>query len=190
MVVALAATGCGLENQLRKTFTVEQSIPEQVIPGDPIGLMGPPQALPPIALNMESEDGYKDQVEQFDLVVRVSIRSLQLRITPSSDDPAIDGLEDDVADDFSFLEWVEIFVEATVDGGLLRERVAVVEPGSPQLEPGGRELNFTCTGADVSAILTAEGGYRLVVQVTGRLPVDDVIFDGSLRARVTVAADW
>ena len=97
-----------------------------------------------------------------------------------------DPVEDGNPDTFDFLDAVDVFLEATVNGQASRVRVAYLPSGDSQLSAGASSLTLQTTGADILPYVEAPGGYKVAVDATGSIPPDAVTFDGRIVYRVTV----
>ncbi len=183
VLAAFLCAGC-TSDWARYTFDVDEDIPEQTIPGSALGgtLTGGPS---PVSVNFRAEQEYQQQ--DFDNVDRVIIKTLTLSITANSTNPARDAIENGLPDDWSFLQSMDIFIEATVNGVPSSERVAFLPSGDAQFAAGNTTLNFQCTRVDVLPYFEAPGSYKLRISATGSVPPDDVIFNGRVVAEVTAS---
>lgn len=185
LLVCLFVGGClGSDDDLFSwSFSVDEQIGEQTIPTSPTG-GSLTLSLPAIALDLSQEPEYQN--EAFDLITGVAVTGLSLSITPASTDPGVDPSEDGVADDFSFIDSISLWVDATIDGTTTSVRVAYLDSGDPQLDPGNQTVQFQMTGVNLLDYVEAGGGYTLRIEVSGTVPPDDVSFDGLMTYEVTV----
>jgi len=189
--VAFAAVsfcaGCLDSNEgfLHFDFIVNYDTPESTIPGNPILSLLPPQSLPEIPVDMNTDSEFNSQI--FDHLVDIELRQLVFTITASSTDPAVDLLEPatPTPDDWSFLESVEIWFRnpTTLEEGL----AAYIAAGDTQLDPGNSNLSFACTEIDLLDYFDGGNNTVLVIKAVGTTPPDDVIFQVSARFRVVAA---
>lgn len=170
LALGLAASGCvGVGS-----FELVVPIAEQRIDGNPLGglLGGALFELPiPLDVDLAAETAARDTGP----AQHVRLASLSLSITASSE-PAGDS------DDFEFVDSAEIFVESRDPAtSLPRARIARVDT----VEPGTRTLVFLVDD-DVDLLPYVQEGARLSSRASGRVPPDDVSFDGRVVLAVEV----
>ncbi len=187
LAASFACMGCLDSNEgfLPFDFTVDYDVPEQRVPGDPVLALLPPQELPeiPIPIDLQEDSDFNSRV--FDHLVDIEMRELVFAITASSTDPAVDLNEPSpaTADDWSFLQSVEIWIEHPVT--LQRALVAFINEGSAQLQPGETTLRFLCAGTNLIDYFDSSYNTNIVIKAVGKVPEDDIIFNASADFKVT-----
>lgn len=166
LATLVALTGCaGIGD-----FDVRRSIGEQRVQGNPLaGILGDLFAVPiPMDVDIASETDARDTGP----AQRAHLAALKLRITATSE-----GASD--TDDFGFLDSVDVFIESTrPSSGLPRTRIAqAVDIASD------RDLPFDVVQS-VDVLPYADEGSRFVSEVEGRVPGDDVSFDGTFTVTI------
>jgi hypothetical protein len=160
-------TGC-----LRADFDVDRDIAEQRVPGSLVSGLLDDLLAAPIAMNVDVASETEARGTGPATAARLSL--LELSIT----DTAETGSDDD---DFAFLDEVSVFVESTREGSSL-PRLLVAEARG---ESGLRTLRFT-TIDGVDLLAHVEEGARFASEAVGRVPPDDVTFDGAYRVRIEI----
>lgn len=187
MVILLPSAGCfdSSDGYLHFTFEVNYNVPEQTMPGDPLLALLPPQPIPEIPVDMNTDTEFSSQV--FDHLVRIRLEELSFAITANSTDPAYDDLESitPTPDDWSFLQSAEIWVR--YPGTDVEGLVAFVPEGDPQLASGSPVLAFVCLNTDILDYFDSGHNTTLVLRAIGSFPPDDVIFQASAKFKVTAA---
>lgn len=166
----LALTACGPRGLL--SFELGHDIAEQRVEGSPVGgLLGNVVEVPiPLDVDLAAETASRDTGP----AQHVYLTELRFDIT-TTEEPAGD------ADDFDFLDAVEIYVESARSGSSLpRRRLAALEA----VPRGARRLELRPDGLDL--IEYVREGARLTSSGSGRLPPDDVSFSGHLTLAVEV----
>jgi hypothetical protein len=151
-------------------FDVERTIAEQRVQGSPLaGLLGDLFAVPiPMDVNIASETSARDAGP----AQAAHLKALVLEIT------ATDQASGD-ADDFGFLDSVDVFIESTRAGtSLPRARIAQ----ATDIEASAR-LEFEVIRS-VNVLPYSEEGSRFTSEVEGSVPSDDVSFAGRFTLRV------
>lgn len=146
-------------------FPVEVSVQEQRVEGSPLGgLLGGVFDVPiPLDVDLTAETAARDTGP----AQHVRLSELSLSITGTAE-----GAGD--TDDFDFLDSAEIFVESAASGSSLpRVRVARIDPA-----PDGARSVFFETDTSVDLLPYVNEGARLTSSAEGRVPPDDVTFDG------------
>jgi len=111
------------------------------------------------------------------------IRDLRLEIQDESES---DTSDDGAIDSFDFLSGLSVSIRASFGGVVQQEVVAFLPDGDPQFGTAARELSLSVVGSDLLDYLQASGGYQLVLNISGNVPPDAVIFGGAVRYRVGV----
>ena len=157
VVIALTPAGCSLAD-----FDVDQPIVEQRVQGS--GIPAPLAALFPLPLDLDL--AAEIQKRTTGPIDRVSLASLTLSITATAQPPGD-------RDDWSFVDEIHVFVRSSRAGSTLpRVEIArVVAPGAVtslafEVERGVNLQPYVSEGS----VVESEG--------RGRLPADDVTFDG------------
>ena len=164
-------------------FNVDEPVPEQTVMGNPLGGLLGDGDFDPVGMDVTIQQEY--QQETFDFLRSLELTALSFSITADSTNPSIDTLEDGQPDDFSFIDEIQVYIQADFGGGPQTELIAFLNSGDPQLDPGNSTISLTTTGVNILDYMEAPGGYTIEVQATGTLPPDDVIFDGLATYKVT-----
>jgi len=114
------------------------------------------------------------------------IRDLRLEIQDESESAESDTSDDGAIDSFDFLSGLSVSIRASFGGVVQQEVVAFLPDGDPQFGTAARELRLSVVGSDLLDYLQASGGYQLVLNISGNVPPDAVIFGGAVRYRVGV----
>ena len=118
------------------------------IPGLPIGI---PLVIAlediPVPVNLADQPGYSDG--DFDFVTSVRVRELEFEITPESNDPANDQLEDGNLDSFEFVSNLDISLRAVVDGTETIVEVASLPGNDPQIASNATILSMNVLDTDI-----------------------------------------
>ena len=151
-------------------FDVERTNAEQRVQGSPIaGLLGDLFAVPiPMDVDVASETAARDAGP----AQAARLRALVLHTT-NTEESAGD------TDDFGFLDSVDVYIESTRQGSRL-PRTLVAQASDIAASP---RLEFHVVRS-VDVLPYAEEGSRLISEVKGRLPPDDVSFAGRFTLRV------
>ncbi len=185
--LAVLCTGCldSDEGFLHFSFTIDQDVPEQTLPGDPLLALLPPSSLPDIPIPVDA--GGEINSQAFDHLVRIRLKQLVFAISTSSSDPAVDTTEPDppTPDDWSFLDSVEIWIRHPVTSE--EALIAYIAAGDPQLEPGTTAIVFNCLDTDMLDYFDSAYNTTLIIRAVGTVPPDNVIFGGSVTLKVTAA---
>ena len=161
-LLLLLATGCGVAD-----FEVTQLIAEQRVMGSP--LPGPLGALFPLPLNIDISQKIKEM--ETGPIDSVTLTKLTLKVTATAMDGG--GVGGD-RDDWSFVDEIHVFVSSTKSGTTLPkvEIASVMNPG------GTMTLDFTVLkNVDLNPYINEGSVVEGVSE--GRLPEDDVSYDGS-----------
>jgi len=155
------ATGCGA------SFTFDYDVPEQAVQGSLLGnLLGPTLLDVPLEIDLQAQTEAHDTGP----ARHVYLSSLTLDLT-TTEEPSGD------ADDFDFLDRVEIYVQGTT---LPQVLVAVLDPAPS----GERSLSITPQGVDLQPYIVE--GADLSASAEGVEPPDDVTFTGHLVFEVEI----
>jgi hypothetical protein len=149
--------GCSIAD-----FDVDQAVPEQHVRGTSIP--GPLAALFPIPVSLDLDS--KIKARETGPIDGVTLSSLALTIT-ATDRPGGD------ADDWAFVERVDVYVESTKSGSALpRVRIAsVAMPGAVQTMEFAVESGVNLKPyVDEGSVVNSMG--------SGTAPSDDVSYDG------------
>jgi hypothetical protein len=157
VVVAAMLAGCGVAD-----FDIEQPVLEQRVQGSP--LPGPLAALFPLPLDVNISQKIKEM--ETGPIDSVTLSRLSLKITaaamPSGD-----------RDDWSFVDAIHVFVKSSQSGSSL-PRVEIARVAMP-----GRVTTLAfevMTDVDLQPYI--EEGSIVEGESSGRLPEDDVTYDG------------
>jgi hypothetical protein len=148
-------------------ITIDRAIPEQVVAGNPLSPVLPAGLEFPIPLDIDLEA--EAEAMNAGPVQRVTLESVRLDIT-STEEPPGD------TDDWDFVSSIRVFVESSASGSdLPRVQVAVLDP-----TPDGQRRLQLDTDTSVNLKRYVEEGARLVAEVSGRAPPDDVSYGGQV----------
>lgn len=155
--IALALAGCGIAD-----FDITEPVIEQRVQGSP--LPGPLAVLFPLPLDINISQKIKEM--ETGPIDSVTLSRLTLRITPTAT-PSGD------TDDWSFVDSIRVFVKSNQSGSALpRVEIAnVTAPGAVTT------LEFDVM-EDVDLNPYVNEGSVVEGESTGRLPEDDVSYDG------------
>jgi hypothetical protein len=152
-----SVTGCSIAD-----FDVDQSVPEQHVRGTSIP--GPLTALFPLPISLDIESQIK--ARDTGPIDSITLASLALTITPT-DRPTGD------ADDWAFVNQVEVFVESTRSGSTLpRVKVANISM------PGAVQTMAFSVESSVNLKPYVDEGSKVESTGSGTAPSDDVSYDG------------
>jgi hypothetical protein len=167
ILALLVSSGCGLG------FNIDRDLPEQYVPGSPLGaLLGGLFEVPiPIELNLEEETAARNTGP----AKRVILKSLSLHVTETAE--STEG-----EDDLSFIDSVDVYVDSSLAESTLEPQLIAT---LGKVERGTREVDFD-TFTEVNLKPYVEEGALLTTMATGRAPSNAVTFAGSLRLRVEV----
>jgi hypothetical protein len=155
-VLAFVA-GCGVAD-----FDIEQPVVEQRVTGSP--LPGPLAALFPLPLSIDLSS--KIKAKETGPIDSVTLSKLTLSITAT----AMTGGD---SDDWSFVDEVHVFVKSNKSGTTL-PRVEIANVANPGAV---KTLEFHCdTSIDLNPYVNE--GSTVEGASSGRLPEDDVTYDG------------
>jgi len=182
-VLALAACA-GEDGTTLGRFSVTEDLAEARVEGSALAAL-PAGAILPFDLDVRGGQGFPSE-DEFDFLTRIEITDITLTIAPSSEDPEDDALENGLPDDFEFLDAIALSIEAEIDGERRSVDIASVPEGDARLARGSRSVTLSTTGENLLPFVEAPGGYRLVADASGTPPPDDVVFDGSVRYRLSV----
>jgi len=180
-VTALSLSAC--DGDTLGHFDADEDLPEIRIEGSPVSA-ALPSFFPPLPLDVQSSDSFKDQ--EYDYLSSIQLEALTLQISGSSTDPNEDTLEDGQADNFNFLSGASIHIAAQFDGGRRSELIGSIAEDDPQLSSSSTVLELNMTGIDILRFVEAPGGYQIEIQASGEAPPDAVIFSGLVEYRVGV----
>ena len=164
-------------------FNVDEQLDETRVEG--VGFVNIlPLTLSELDANVEDQESFAR--EDYDYVTEIVMKSLALRITDTSDNPDRDSFEDGNEDNFDFVESMKLYIQALLNGEQRKEEIAFLDSSDPQIATSTRQLTLSTTGIDILKFVEAEDGYQVIIEATGNVPPDDVIFDGQVTYRVGV----
>lgn len=166
--IAAALPGCGAIH-----FDVTQAIPEQRVQGNVLaGLLGTFFPAPfALSINLEQETKARGTGPAHS----ASLKSLTFRVTNISSPPKS-------TDNFDFVDSIEIFIESTKSGTTLtKKKVADLQP----VPKSSTMLTLRCY-SEVDLVPYINEGSRISSTASGRVPQNDVTFDGQLVVEVRV----
>ncbi len=156
-LMILTLSGCGITD-----FDIDQPISEQTIQGSSIP--GPLAALFPIPLSLDLTAKIKER--ETGPIDKITLSTLSLTIT-ATNKPAGD------TDDWSFVDEIDIFVESTKSGTTL-PKIQIATASSPGAV---QTIKFT-VDEEMNIKPYVDEGSKVESSSSGRLPADDVSFDG------------
>ena len=162
LLALVGLAGCGITD-----FDIDQDLVEQRIEGSLLG--GPLAAVFAIPLNLDLQADIA--AHDTGPIDSVTLSSLTLTITGTA-------RTDGDADDWSFVDRIDVYVKPTAGSSLMRRRIATVSNPGPVTA-----LHFDVDdGVDLQPYV--EQGATIDTEGSGTEPPDDVTFDG--RAVFTV----
>lgn len=164
--IALAAlqAGCGA-----LSFDVDQNLPEQTVPGSPLGGLLPSFIPNPIPLQIDLQAAEK--AHGTGPASHAYLSALTLAATPHSNPSG----------NFDFLDEVHIFVSAQNGGSLPRVEIATLKP----VPKGQTQVTFTIV-PNVDLLPYINAGAQIDSTASGRQPSMDFTFDGHLVVTVKI----
>jgi hypothetical protein len=177
--VVLAVVGCA---GLGLSFNRGVDIPVLTIDG---AAVPEEEEAPPFQTTLVLDVGGDVLGGEPGVVTAVTVVAADLWVHESSES---DSGEDGLPDDLSFLNSVEIYLEADVGGVPRRTLVASVAAGGAGLPPGSDYVALGTTGAALLELMSAPGGCVFTADVAGAVPPDDVAVAGQMVFHVAVAA--
>ena len=167
-------------------ISVDETLPETRVEG--VGITNIlPLTLSSMALDVTSAEAYAS--EEFDYTTEIKIRSLAFSITDSSTDHNEDAFEDGIDDNFDFISSLDLYIKATIDGEEKQTRIAYLGAEDSQIGSGASQLSLSVENVDILSYVEADGGYEVLVNATGEVPPDAVVFDGQIVYRVGIGFD-
>ena len=164
-------------------FNVDERLEETTVQGVGFGNVLP-LTLSELNADIEQQESYGQ--EDFDYVTEIRMTSLSLAIVEASDDPVRDSFEDGNEDNFDFVESLNLYIQANIGGTEQKESIAFLASTDPQIATSSRRISLETTGIDILDYVEADGGYQVVIEGSGNVPPDDVIFNGDVVYRVGV----
>jgi hypothetical protein len=164
-------------------FNVDERLEETTVQGVGFGNVLP-LTLSELNADIEQQESYGQ--EDFDYVTEIRMTSLSLAIVEASDDPDRDSFEDGNEDNFDFVESLNLYIQANIGGTEQKESIAFLASTDPQIATSSRRISLETTGIDILDYVEADGGYQVVIEGSGNVPPDDVIFNGDVVYRVGV----
>jgi hypothetical protein len=164
-------------------FNVDERLEETTVQGVGFGNVLP-LTLSELNADIEQQESYGQ--EDFDYVTEIRMTSLSLAIVEASDDPERDSFEDGNEDNFDFVESLNLYIQANIGGTEQKESIAFLASTDPQIATSSRRISLETTGIDILDYVEADGGYQVVIEGSGNVPPDDVIFNGDVVYRVGV----
>lgn len=165
--------GCLLGNDRLFSFLVINPLDEQRIPGDLLGgLVG---ALLPLSFDIDVDLDAETSSRGTGIAQHVTMVDFELRITGTG----VGALDSDDFDDF--LSSMTIFIEPRSSSSRLpRVQVATID----SVPSGAGTISLETNEIDL--IEYFREGARLATEATGRTPLDDITFDGTVTFEVEV----
>ena len=165
LAVAVAASGCGAIS-----FDVSQAVPEQQVPGSPIGGLLPsflPQPFP-VTINVQQETAKRSTGP----ARSANLKQVEFQITPHASPSG----------NFDFVDEIHIFVAASQSGSSLpMVEIATLKP----VPKGATTIDLTIVpGIDLLPYINA--GATISASATGHQPTQTVTYDGSVVVTVHI----
>lgn len=162
------AAGCGA---LR--FDIGQAVPEQRITGSVLGALLASFIPTPFSLNINLAQ--ETQARGTGPAQSAGLKALSFRLTNIPNPPRS-------SDNFDFVDRIEIFVESTKSGtSLTKQKVADLLT----VPRGVQTLNLQCY-PNVDLVPYINEGARISSTAAGKVPPQDVTFDGQITIEVRV----
>lgn len=157
-LIILTLGGCSITD-----FDVEQPIAEQTVQGS--NIPGPLAELFPIPLDLDLTAKIKER--DTGPIGTITLSNLSLTITATS-------MKSGDTDDWSFVDKIDVYVESTKSGtSLAKVKIATASsPGAVQT------IKFTVDDT-VNIKPYIDEGSKVESSGSGRVPADDVSYDGS-----------
>ena len=157
VTVAAAGSGCGI-----LSFDVDQDLPAQTIPGNPLGGVLPSflQAPIPLQVDLKAETDKRGTGP----ATHAYLKSLTLSATPHGSPSG----------NFDFLDEVHVFVEPQ-SGALPKVEVATQKP----VPRGQTSLDFTIV-PNLDLLPYVNAGAQITASASGRQPQQNFSYDGHL----------
>ena len=166
VAVAVAAAGCGAIS-----FDVSQSVPEQQVPGSPLGGILPsflPQPFP-ITIDIQQETARRSTGP----ASSANLKQVEFQITP----------HDSPQGTFDFVDEIHIFVAPSQSSG---SSLPMVEIANLKPVPKGQsKIDLTIVpGIDLLPYINA--GASISATASGHAPAGTVTYDGSVTVTVHI----
>ena len=166
LAVALAATGCGAIS-----FDVSQAVPEQQVPGSPLGGLLPsflPQPFP-VTIDVQQET----QKRSTGPASSANLKQVEFQITP----------HDAPRGNFDFVDEIHIFVAPSSSSG---SSLPMVEIANLKPVPKGQtKIDLTIVrGVDLLPYINA--GASISATASGHQPAETVTYDGTVVVTVHI----
>ncbi len=168
LAACLLLSACSLPFDFNFDINVARDVPEQSIPGSPVA--GPPAAM--IALPIQVAVGSEIAAMNSGSIDSVTLGAMYLDITATGE-PSGDS------DDWSFVDRVDLYVESTMNGTTL-PRLKVAAAVAP-----GAVTHLEFLPEDVNLLPYIHEGCALSAAATGRVPADEVSYDGKVTFRIS-----
>ena len=161
-LVVLVSSGCGLVS-----FDVTAVIPEQTVPGSPLGGILPSFLAAPVPLQVDLRQETQRRSTGPARTARLS--SITLAATP----------HDSPSGNFDFLDQIHVYVDSANDSSLPKREVAKLEP-----VPRGQTSLSLAIVPDVELLPYINQGAEISAQATGRQPTREFHYDGVVVIKV------
>jgi hypothetical protein len=160
LVVAVAAAGCGTI-----AFDVTQSVPEEQVPGSPIGGLLPgflPQPFP-ITIDVQQETSKRSTGP----ARSANLKKVEFRITP----------HDAPRGNFDFADEIHIFVAPASGSG---SSLPMVEIASSNPVPTGQTTIDLTIVPGIDLLPYIKAGATISATASGHQPAQTITYDGSV----------
>jgi len=183
--VTIAATllliGC--DGKTLGSISADEELPATRVEG--AGLTGIlPTTFSPFNLDVESSQAFRSA--DYDIINEIKITGITLRILPESQNAETDRSENGIADDFSFINTLSLYIQADINGASERELLAELPDRWNEMSKGLQEFSMVMQNLDILQYVEAEGGYRIESEASGNPPDDDVVFGGTVGYRAKI----
>lgn len=162
LVLLLATVACKKVDQLL-TFYIEDTQNIQISSSFPLGQFVP---LSPVTVNTKSEESFKNNKTEAELVKDVSLNKLTLTIT------------DPNSENFDFLKRIEIYISA-------KDQPEIKLASLEQVPMGVKSIELVSSGAKLDNYIKAES-YTLTTKAEIQKPIsEDITVRADSRFKVT-----
>lgn len=137
-----------------------------------------------IPIDLAEQEAYSDG--DFDYITSVKVRDIVFEIASDSQDPAVDTVEDGNLDSFEFVSGLSLSLSADVGGTLTEVPIAELPANDPQIASNATSLTMNVNSEENIRDLIEGDNVKLLINVTGSIPPDNVWVDAKIRFRVGI----
>jgi hypothetical protein len=179
VATALLLTAC--DGTTLGSFRADEEIPAIRVEGGGLVTVLPAEFTP---FNLDVKSSTAFESNSYDVLNEIKITDIRLLILPESENTETDTNENGVADDFSFISSLSLYIQAEIDGAVQRELIAELPEEFAENSDGVREITMQVKDLDILDFVESSGGYTIESEATGSAPADDVVFGGNVDYRV------